>query len=128
MNQNLRNSYTCQTCSKRLSSKQGLIQHMNTHTGDKPYKCSYPNCSSSYRHASQLSNHKIIHKTQLKSGGEGFTDLKLFIKMMLTYFETQKTKKVDIKQSSKISLPKISFQAIQGKLPLAEQLLSDVIS
>ena len=125
MNQNLRTAYICQTCSKRLSSKQGLFQHQNTHTGDKPYKCSYPNCFSSYRHASQLSNHKIIHKDQVKSGGEGFTDFKLFIKMMLTYFETQKTSKVYIEQSSKICLPRISFKAFQGKLPLAEQLLSD---
>jgi hypothetical protein len=125
MNLNSRNNFTCQVCFKVLSSRQGLLQHKNTHTGAKPYKCNYPNCCLAYRHASQLSNHKLVHKTLRRPVGKDFTDIKHFIKIMLLYFSSndyQTTELPKTQKPLKVHLPKISFKEFSGKLPLAPQL------
>ena len=79
---------TCNICSKELSSKQNLKHHMNIHTGERPFHCNFPGCLANYKHASQLSNHKIIHKPQpTMKISHDFTDLRSFLAMVINYFE-----------------------------------------
>lgn len=73
----------CQICLKTLSSKQNLKQHMNTHTGERPYRCNFPGCECSYRHASQLSNHRILHQQGLRQFKPEFDNLKDFIMLII---------------------------------------------
>lgn len=77
----------CQICLKTLSSKQNLKQHMNTHTGERPYKCKFPGCECSYRHASQLSNHRILHQQGARKLKPEFDNLKDFVLLLIRALE-----------------------------------------
>ena len=83
----LNHQMICQICLKTLSSKQNLKQHMNTHTGERPYRCNFPGCECSYRHASQLSNHRILHRQGLRQLKPEFDNLKDFIKLLIEALE-----------------------------------------
>ena len=77
----------CHICLKQLSSKQNLKQHLNIHTGEKPYACSFPGCGNSYRHASQLSNHRLQHQQYNPKPKHQFDDFKTFIQLVILAIE-----------------------------------------
>ena len=54
--------YVCTLCANVLSSKQTLREHMNLHTGEKPYECAFPGCLKRFKQASTLSAHKNTHR------------------------------------------------------------------
>ena len=56
------NEFKCPKCSKNLSTKQSLKEHLYTHSGEKPYKCLEAGCGLLFRQSSQLSNHRKIHQ------------------------------------------------------------------
>lgn len=72
--------YRCKKCRKILGTKQCLKEHIYTHTGQKPYRCSELGCGKAFRQSSQLSYHKKLH-SELKrfirkeSGDSGKNDL-----------------------------------------------------
>lgn len=53
--------FPCPHCTKRFSLGQHLMEHIYTHTGEKPYVCTYPGCHQCFRQAGKLSIHKKIH-------------------------------------------------------------------
>ena len=55
--------YQCDHCSKTLSSRQNLREHLFVHTNECPYVCNEPGCGKRFRHGSQYSSHKKIHKS-----------------------------------------------------------------
>ena len=57
----------CKYCSKNLSSRQNLREHLYIHTGEKPYICTEIGCGQSFRQGSLLSIHKKIHNELGKS-------------------------------------------------------------
>ncbi|CAG9327636.1 unnamed protein product [Blepharisma stoltei] len=69
--------FTCQICDRKLSSAQGLRDHVYCHTGEKPYACKFPGCTKKYRQGSQLSVHKRKHAKQLGLKDSDFAELKL---------------------------------------------------
>lgn len=56
--------FVCEICSKSLSSKQVLDEHMNKHLGIKPHKCSI--CRQKFRHYSHLALHRRKHSSRFK--------------------------------------------------------------
>ena len=56
---NRKGSWDCETCGKSLLSKQGLMRHIRTHTGEKPYKCDL--CPQRFASLSNFRDHRRIH-------------------------------------------------------------------
>lgn len=49
----------CEECKRWFASKQNLVEHMYTHSGEKPFQCNL--CPKIFRQASQLSLHQRKH-------------------------------------------------------------------
>ncbi|OMJ76967.1 hypothetical protein SteCoe_23553 [Stentor coeruleus] len=118
---------TCPTCSKVLSSKQNLKQHMNIHTGDKPYKCLFANCQISFKHASQLSNHRMIHHSHYVIYQPDFNDFRAFIKLLIATLHGKQEISYTIPSGpftiDDAILPKISAPQEGIKLPVFYKLM-----
>lgn len=51
--------WSCKECNKNYSSKNLLDEHMNMHTGDRPYKC--PHCTKDFASKYTLTAHMKTH-------------------------------------------------------------------
>lgn len=51
--------WTCKECNKSYSSKNLLEEHINMHTGERPYKC--PHCVKDFASKYTLTSHMKIH-------------------------------------------------------------------
>lgn len=58
--------FTCPKCDRILATKQSLKEHIFTHTGKKPFKCTEIGCGKTFRQSSQLCNHRKVHKEAQK--------------------------------------------------------------
>lgn len=54
--------FECQTCGKILSSSQNLREHSLLHSKLFPFVCKEKGCGKRFRHGSQFSAHKRVHK------------------------------------------------------------------
>lgn len=54
---------TCTVCSKTFHSKQYLNDHMNLHTGQKPYQCKV--CEKSFADRSCMRSHLKQHESSM---------------------------------------------------------------
>jgi len=50
-------------CSKRFSRSDSLATHMRTHSTVRPYICNFPGCCKAYFHARSLKKHLCTHQT-----------------------------------------------------------------
>ncbi|CAE6453740.1 unnamed protein product [Rhizoctonia solani] len=62
--------YECQYCGKRFNRPSSLKIHVNTHTGEKPYKCTFPSCGRRFSVMSNMRRHSRVHN-QSSPGGPG---------------------------------------------------------
>lgn len=53
--------FKCTQCGKRFSEQNTLAQHMRTHTLERPYVCDYPGCGKAFSVAGSLTIHKRTH-------------------------------------------------------------------
>lgn len=52
-------AHECEHCGKRYQFQSALMEHMNIHTGEKPYVCDY--CDQRFNFKQNLMRHKMIH-------------------------------------------------------------------
>lgn len=53
--------FTCHLCDRSFTEKWALNNHMKLHTGEKPFKCSWPTCHYSFLTASAMKDHYRTH-------------------------------------------------------------------
>ena len=123
-----KSQFICPECSKVLSSKQTLKQHLNIHTGAKPFRCFFPACNAAFKHASQMSSHKLhFHKTGEPIKPE-FDDFRSFIKLVTITLDSKRSKKFTVPPGpysfNDAHLPGITSPQISVVLPGLESLNS----
>ncbi|PWN89706.1 hypothetical protein FA10DRAFT_303010 [Acaromyces ingoldii] len=53
--------FRCTVCARRFSEGNTLAQHMRTHTREKPYVCTHPGCGKAFAVAGSLTIHRRMH-------------------------------------------------------------------
>ncbi|KAF9783263.1 hypothetical protein BJ322DRAFT_1069863 [Thelephora terrestris] len=56
--------HVCHICRKRFSRPSSLTIHYHTHTGVRPYRCTYPGCSRTFNVSSNMRRHYKNHEVQ----------------------------------------------------------------
>ena len=62
---NTERKFICNMCGKKFALAQYLKDHMNIHTGYKPYVCKFEGCNEAFSQAGKLSVHTKQHNKQL---------------------------------------------------------------
>ena len=52
----------CEICAKAFKNNRALKFHMNSHTGERPYKCD--KCGAAFLRPTNLANHVVIHRNE----------------------------------------------------------------
>ncbi|KAJ1928032.1 hypothetical protein FBU59_007162, partial [Linderina macrospora] len=59
-----RKRYLCTVCQKMFARPSTLATHMHSHTGEKPYECTWDSCGKRFSVMSNLRRHQRIHERQ----------------------------------------------------------------
>lgn len=102
--------FQCTCCSKVLSSKQNLQEHLMTHSKESPFVCKECGCGKRFRHGSQYSAHRRVHidiKTIVECGRQEI-DLKAITHLLALNESKIRKFRIDLGIAPNLSLPKIS--------------------
>lgn len=53
--------YMCSTCGRSFKTKNQLKSHTNSHTGERPFKCTFDGCNKSFKSRSNRDTHMRSH-------------------------------------------------------------------
>lgn len=53
--------YTCYVCGRKFSRPSTFKEHLYLHTGERPFKCDYPDCNWAFMAMSKLNRHRQTH-------------------------------------------------------------------
>lgn len=56
-----RRKFTCHLCDRSFTEKWALNNHMKLHTGEKPFRCTWPTCHYAFLTASAMKDHYRTH-------------------------------------------------------------------
>ena len=56
--------WNCGTCGKKFNRRGKLEEHVRSHTGERPFCCTFPHCNKSFMRKSHLTRHSATHSTQ----------------------------------------------------------------
>ncbi|CAE7182408.1 unnamed protein product [Rhizoctonia solani] len=66
--------YECQYCGKRFNRPSSLKIHVNTHTGEKPYQCTFPSCGRRFSVMSNMRRHSRVHSQSSPGTGVNLSE------------------------------------------------------
>lgn len=58
---NSTSSIKCDICSRVFPREKSLQAHLRTHTGERPYKCTFAGCTKAFAQSGQLRTHQRLH-------------------------------------------------------------------
>ncbi|KLO14600.1 hypothetical protein SCHPADRAFT_812259, partial [Schizopora paradoxa] len=53
--------YECTYCQKRFNRPSSLRIHINSHTGNKPFECTFTGCGRRFSVQSNMRRHARVH-------------------------------------------------------------------
>lgn len=56
-----RKNKICPFCHRAFASQGDLTRHIRIHSGENPFKCDHPDCTSEFKTSGDLKKHKIVH-------------------------------------------------------------------
>jgi uncharacterized Zn-finger protein len=61
--------YVCSFCQRSYAQSNDLVKHMRIHVGQNTYKCEFENCTAAFRLHGSLKEHLLLHYKAMKETG-----------------------------------------------------------